>query len=93
VLSEAEVVSRRKAEKKLCVFAFFAPLRQKLTMTTIRQNLFGMSLMFILFGGLGAVAGLAGYFIPAIREAEERMPDHEAVTAVALAVTATAVSD
>jgi hypothetical protein len=24
-------VSRRKAEKKLCVFAFFAPLRQKLT--------------------------------------------------------------
>jgi hypothetical protein len=72
---------------------FFAPLRQKSTMTTIRQNLFGMSLMFILFGGLGAVAGLAGYLVPAIREAEERMPDHEAVTAVAPPLAAAAVSD
>jgi hypothetical protein len=62
-------------------------------MTPIRQNLFGMRLMFILFGGLGAVAGLAGYLVPAIGEAGERMPVHEAVTAVAPPLAAAAVSD
>lgn len=41
----------------------------------------GMSLMLI-FCGLGAaLVGLAGYFIPAIREAETRLPDHEQLAA------------
>jgi len=41
----------------------------------------GMSLMLI-FCGLGAaLVGLAGYFIPAIREAETRLPDHEQMAA------------
>jgi MFS transporter, DHA3 family, macrolide efflux protein len=43
----------------------------------------GMSLMFILFGGLGATAGLVNYLIPAIRQVEERLADHDTVTAVA----------
>jgi MFS family permease len=42
----------------------------------------GMSLMFILFGGLGALVGVVGYLIPAIREAEERLMDHDVAAAV-----------
>jgi DHA3 family macrolide efflux protein-like MFS transporter len=38
----------------------------------------GMGLLFV-FCGLGAaLAGLSGYFIPAIRNAEELLPDHDA---------------
>ena len=43
----------------------------------------GMSLMLILFGGLGALAGLVSYLMPAIRQVEERLADHDLVTAVA----------
>ena len=39
----------------------------------------GISLMFIITGFLAAMAGLAGYFFPAIRNAEDILPDHEAV--------------
>jgi MFS transporter, DHA3 family, macrolide efflux protein len=45
----------------------------------------GMSLMFILFGSLGALVGIVGYLIPAIREAEERLADHDAAAAVVAA--------
>jgi hypothetical protein len=39
----------------------------------------GMALL-IIFGGLGAsLAGLSGYFIPAIRNAEDILPDHDQV--------------
>jgi MFS transporter, DHA3 family, macrolide efflux protein len=44
-----------------------------------------MSLMFILFGSLGALVGIVGYLIPAIREAEERLADHDAAAAVVAA--------
>jgi MFS family permease len=40
----------------------------------------GISLMFIITGFIAAMAGLAGYFFPAIRNAEDILPDHEAVT-------------
>jgi MFS family permease len=39
----------------------------------------GMSLMFVTTGVLGVVVGLAGYLVPAIRNAEELLPDHDAV--------------
>jgi hypothetical protein len=43
----------------------------------------GMALM-IIFGGLGAMlVGLAGYFFPAVREAEGRLPDHDAAPVAA----------
>jgi MFS family permease len=39
----------------------------------------GMSVL-IIFGGLGGIlAGLAGYFIRSIREAEDLLPDHDAI--------------
>ena len=37
----------------------------------------GMALIFIIFGILGAVGGLAGYLIPAVRNVEDIMPDHD----------------
>ncbi|TES91767.1 MAG: MFS transporter [Anaerolineales bacterium] len=39
----------------------------------------GISLMFVITGFLAAIAGLAGYFFPAIRNVEDILPDHEAV--------------
>ncbi|MFN8373388.1 MAG: MFS transporter [Anaerolineae bacterium] len=38
----------------------------------------GMALMFVLFGALGVVVGLGGYLFPAIRDAEDLLPDHHA---------------
>lgn len=37
----------------------------------------GMGLMISLCGIGGALVGLAGYLIPAIRDAEDRLPDHD----------------
>jgi MFS family permease len=38
----------------------------------------GMALMLVLFGLLGAVVGIAGYFVRAVRDAETLLPDHDA---------------
>jgi MFS transporter, DHA3 family, macrolide efflux protein len=38
----------------------------------------GMSLMFVFAGILGALVGLAGYLVPAVRRAEDLLPDHDA---------------
>lgn len=38
----------------------------------------GMSLMFVVTGLLGMLVGLGGYLIPAVRNAEELLPDHDA---------------
>ncbi|MBE0634907.1 MFS transporter [Candidatus Bipolaricaulota bacterium] len=40
----------------------------------------GMSLMFVFTGLLGALVGLSGYLFPAVRNAEDLLPDHDAVT-------------
>jgi hypothetical protein len=40
----------------------------------------GMSLMFIAGGIFGVLVGLVGYAIPVIRNAEDILPDHDAVT-------------
>lgn len=37
----------------------------------------GISLMFVLFGLAGAVAGMAGYLIPSVRNVERLIPDHD----------------
>jgi hypothetical protein len=37
----------------------------------------GMALMLIVFGALGAIVGIAGYFVRAVRDAETILPDHE----------------
>lgn len=37
----------------------------------------GMALMFVLSGFFGALVGLAGYAFPAVRNAEESLPDHD----------------
>ncbi|MEO8392553.1 MAG: MFS transporter [Chloroflexota bacterium] len=39
----------------------------------------GMGLMFVIAGVLSVAVGLAGYAFPVIRNAEELLPDHEAV--------------
>jgi MFS family permease len=39
----------------------------------------GMALLIILCGLATAVVGFGGYFIPAVRDAETRLPDHTAV--------------
>ncbi len=39
----------------------------------------GMALMFLIFGALGVVIGLGGYLFPAVRNAEDILPDHAAV--------------
>lgn len=36
----------------------------------------GMSLMFVIVGSLGMLVGLAGYAFPAVRNAEDILPDH-----------------
>ncbi|MFC2083012.1 MFS transporter [Candidatus Bipolaricaulota bacterium] len=40
----------------------------------------GMGLMFVFTGLLGALVGLSGYLFPAVRNAEDLLPDHDAVT-------------
>jgi hypothetical protein len=37
----------------------------------------GMATIFLITGALGVVGGLAGYLIPAIRNAEDILPDHD----------------
>jgi hypothetical protein len=37
----------------------------------------GMGLLLVICGVLGALVGLAGYFIPAIYNAETILPDHD----------------
>ena len=39
----------------------------------------GMSLMFVTTGLLGVLIGLGGYAVPAVREVERILPDHDAV--------------
>lgn len=41
----------------------------------------GMALLVFMMGILGVVAGIAGFMVPVIREADTRMPDHDAVPA------------
>jgi predicted MFS family arabinose efflux permease len=38
----------------------------------------GMGLLFVFAGILGAAAALSGYLIPAVRQIETRLPDHDA---------------
>ncbi len=38
----------------------------------------GMALMLIVFGALGAIVGIGGYFVRAVRNAETILPDHDA---------------
>lgn len=44
----------------------------------------GMSLLIVICGVGGFLVGLAGYFIPAIRDAESFLPDHDALPAAEL---------
>jgi MFS family permease len=37
----------------------------------------GIGLLMVITGGLAALVGLAGYWIPAIRDAESLLPDHD----------------
>jgi MFS family permease len=39
----------------------------------------GMALMFVITGILGTLVGLGGYAFPAVRNAEDILPDHDAV--------------
>ena len=39
----------------------------------------GMGLMFVLTGVLGTLVGLGGYLFPAVRNADDLLPDHDAV--------------
>ncbi len=39
----------------------------------------GMSLLMLLTGAACILVGVTGYFVPAIREAEGLLPDHEAI--------------
>jgi len=41
----------------------------------------GMGLLFVVTGILAALAGLGGYLFPAVRNAEDILPDHDAVVA------------
>jgi MFS transporter, DHA3 family, macrolide efflux protein len=38
----------------------------------------GMALLFVFAGVLGVIAGAVGYLVPAIRQVEDRIPDHDA---------------
>lgn len=44
----------------------------------------GMALMFVVTGLIGVLVGFGGYLFPVIRNAEELLPDHEAVAATAV---------
>jgi hypothetical protein len=41
----------------------------------------GMAVMFLISGMLGVLVGVAGYLFPLVRDVEDRLPDHDAVTA------------
>jgi DHA3 family macrolide efflux protein-like MFS transporter len=43
----------------------------------------GMALLFVGAGIMTAMAGAAGYLFPAVREVEDRLPDHDAVDGLA----------
>ena len=43
----------------------------------------GMALMLVVFGALGAVVGIGGYFVRPIRDAETILPDHDAASTTA----------
>lgn len=45
----------------------------------------GIAVIFLLTAMLGTVSALAGYLFPAVREAEDRLPDHERAAAPAAA--------
>ena len=38
----------------------------------------GMAIMFVFAGVLGALVALSGYLFPAVRNAEDLLPDHDA---------------
>lgn len=42
----------------------------------------GMGLMFVFAGILGALVALSGYLFPAVRNAENLLPDHDAAASV-----------
>ena len=44
----------------------------------------GMSLMFVITGLIGVAVGLGGYLFPAVRNAEDILPDHEVVVQTAV---------
>jgi hypothetical protein len=39
----------------------------------------GMALIMVFMGILGALVGVVGYLVPAVRNAEDLLPDHDAV--------------
>ena len=43
----------------------------------------GMALMLVVFGALGAIVGILGYFVRAVRDAETILPDHDAAASAA----------
>jgi len=43
----------------------------------------GMALMLVVFGALGAVVGIGGYSVRAVRDAETILPDHDAGSSTA----------
>jgi DHA3 family macrolide efflux protein-like MFS transporter len=42
----------------------------------------GMALMFVFGGVMAGLVGLSGYFVPAVHNAEDLLPDHDAAVAV-----------
>ncbi len=44
----------------------------------------GIALIFVFSGLMAMLVGLGGYAIPAIREAETRLPDHDALDSSSL---------
>ncbi len=48
----------------------------------------GMALLIVLMGLLGASVGAGAYLVPAVRDAESRLPDHDAAVAGAMAAVA-----
>ncbi len=46
----------------------------------------GMALIFVLAGLVGAAGGLGGFLFDAVRNVEDLLPDHDAVTVEAVAV-------
>lgn len=46
----------------------------------------GMSLLIVICGVGGFLVGLAGYFVPAIRDAESVLPDHDALPAAGASI-------
>jgi MFS family permease len=48
----------------------------------------GMALLFVVCGVLATLVGIAGYFVPAIRNAEDILPDHDAAPATTATVAA-----